>query len=131
MKQEKLEDAAIRFAIRFACGFCKNDDEKTFIAGAKSDAAKNYWFEEFKKEIVMNKELEEAAEKFYPPTTTDLICSPKLVRDAFVAGAKWQEKIMYSEEEVYELLKNYQSNYSYANNEIGLKKWFEEFKKNF
>ena len=29
----------------------------------------------------MDKELEEAAERFYPPTTTDLICSPKLVRD--------------------------------------------------
>jgi hypothetical protein len=40
-----------------------------------------------------------------------------------------QIQIMYSEEEVYELLKNYQSNYSYASNEIGLKKWFEEFKK--
>lgn len=36
--------------------------------------------------------LEEAAEKFYPPKTTDLICSPKLVRDAFIAGAKWQQE---------------------------------------
>ena len=38
----------------------------------------------------MKTELEEAAEKFYPPKTTDLICSPKLVRDSFIAGAKWQ-----------------------------------------
>ena len=37
----------------------------------------------------MKTELEEAAEKFYPPKTTDLICSPKLVRDSFIAGAKW------------------------------------------
>lgn len=36
----------------------------------------------------MKTELEEAAEKFYPPKTTDLICSPKLVRDSFIAGAK-------------------------------------------
>ena len=37
----------------------------------------------------MEKEnLEEAAKEFYPPSTTDLICSPKLVRDAFIAGAK-------------------------------------------
>ena len=36
--------------------------------------------------------LEEAAEKFYPPKTTDLICSPKLVRDSFIAGAKWQQE---------------------------------------
>ena len=36
--------------------------------------------------------LEEAAERFYPPKTSDLICSPKLVRDAFNAGAKWQQE---------------------------------------
>jgi hypothetical protein len=77
----------------------------------------------------MDKELEEAAERFYPPTTTDLICSPKLVRDAFIAGGNHMVERMYSEKEVLELLKTYQSNYSYANNEIGLKKWFEEFKK--
>ena len=35
----------------------------------------------------------------------------------------------YSEEEVYKILLNYQSNYPYASNEIGLKKWFEEIKK--
>ena len=44
--------------------------------------------------------LEEAAQKFYPPTTTDFICSPKLVRDGFIAGAKWQAERMYSEEEL-------------------------------
>ena len=50
----------------------------------------------------MNKQetLEEAAEKFYPPKTTDLICSPKLVRDSFIAGAKWQQEKMYSEEDM-------------------------------
>ena len=45
--------------------------------------------------------LEESAERFYPPKTTDLICSPKLVRDAFKAGAKWQQEqildFLYSE----------------------------------
>ena len=59
-----------------------------------------------------NKEtLEEAAEKFYPPKTTDLICSPKLVRDSFIAGAKWQIgkqiKNMYSEEEVRKMFSKY------------------------
>jgi hypothetical protein len=42
--------------------------------------------------------LEEAAKEFYPPTTTDLICSPKLVRDAFVAGGKHMAERMYSEQ---------------------------------
>lgn len=41
--------------------------------------------------------IEEAAAKFYPPTTTDLICSPKLVRDAFIEGAKWKAERNYFE----------------------------------
>ena len=60
--------------------------------------------------------LEEAAERYAD-------------RDSFIAGAKHASERMYSEEEVYELLKTYQSSYSYANNEIGLKKWFEDLKK--
>lgn len=44
--------------------------------------------------------FEEAAEKFYPPTTTDFICSPKLVRDGFIAGAKWQQERSYSFDEL-------------------------------
>ena len=36
----------------------------------------------------MSKELELEAEQFYPIKTDDLICSPKLVRDAFIAGAR-------------------------------------------
>jgi len=44
-------------------------------------------------------------------------------------GAECKAERMYSEEEVLELLKTYQSSYSYANNEIGLKKWFEDLKK--
>jgi hypothetical protein len=48
----------------------------------------------------MDKELEEAAERFYPPTTTDLICSPKLVRDSFIAGGNHMAERMYSEEDM-------------------------------
>ena len=69
--------------------------------------------EDDKYKIIIPKEepkqetIEEAAEKFYPPKTTDLICSPKLVRDSFIAGAKWQQeqdKNKYSEEEVLDIL---------------------------
>jgi hypothetical protein len=38
----------------------------------------------------MKETIEQASESFYPLQTTDLICSPKLVRDAFIAGATWQ-----------------------------------------
>jgi hypothetical protein len=44
------------------------------------------------KELCEQETLEEAAKNFYPPITTDLICSPKLVRDAFIVGAKWQQE---------------------------------------
>ena len=69
--------------------------------------------------------LEEAAEEFYPPTTTDLICSPKLVRDAFIAGANYQAERMYSEEEVLQLLLRLKLTDSYDN----LHDWFQIFKK--
>lgn len=42
----------------------------------------------------------------------------------FIAGAKWQQERMYSEEEVIELLNNCR-----GENPIDIKKWFEQFKK--
>jgi hypothetical protein len=73
-----------------------------------------------------------------PKQLTDLEIAIKLeeidreeyqsVKD-FSRGAKWQARRMYSEEEVYNILLKYQTSYSYANNEIGLKHWFEQYKK--
>ena len=105
-------------------------------------------YEELKQEI-----LEKAAEKFYPPKTTDLICSPKLVRDSFMAGAKWQQEPeqffnddraktleksieyllkkqerMYSEEEVLRIITECKSYLSFGD-EFDEIKWFEQFKK--
>jgi hypothetical protein len=45
-KQETVEEAAARYA----CGWGEDDDEKSFIAGAKSYAARDYWFKQFKKD---------------------------------------------------------------------------------
>jgi hypothetical protein len=53
------------------------------------------------KQLKKQETLEEAAEEFYPPITTDLICSPKLVRDAFIAGANYQAERMYSDMQEY------------------------------
>ena len=78
---------------------------------------------------IQQETLEEAAKEFYPPTTTDLICSPKLVRDAFIAGAKWQAERMYSEEEVLELLWKREWSYEYSMPFITVDQWFEQFKK--
>ena len=79
----------------------------------------------------MKTELEEAAEKFYPPKTTDLICSPKLVRDSFIAGAKWQQEKSYSEEESIQKIIDYVDFQFNTNGELNseIKKWFNQFKK--
>ena len=81
--------------------------------------------------------VKEAAEKFYPPKTTDLICSPKLVRDSFIAGAKWQQKQsknLYSEEDLREAFRQGEQNISYSetyglDSKLTEQEWFEQFKK--
>jgi hypothetical protein len=70
--------------------------------------------------------LKDGSKQFVPKQET---LEELAYRIAYIAGANEKAEKMYSEEEVYGLLKTYQSNYSYANNEIGLKKWFEDLKK--
>ena len=69
---------------------------------SKQETTGKEFYESADKVITVERQetLEEAAEKFYPPKTTDLICSPKLVRDAFIVGANYQSQRMYSEEEL-------------------------------
>lgn len=103
---------------------------KEFLENQKQTDEKGrpltYWggLEENKQETV-----KEAAERFYPPKTTDLICSPKLVRDSFIAGAKWQQEKMYSEEEVHKILGSYSANKEVFSPRYTYNKWFEQFKK--
>jgi hypothetical protein len=79
--------------------------------------------------------LEEAAKNFYQPITTNLICSPKLVRDAFIVGAKWQQEQMYSKEEVRQMLWEL-GDVLFNNNQNGIKegdpeKYIEEIIQQF
>ena len=50
-----------------------------------------------------------------------------------IAGAKWQQKRMYSEEECYKTLHNLMTDIKLQgliiNDDIDLKKWFNQFKK--
>ena len=73
--------------------------------------------------------LEEAAENYgwrvKTNTFSDQVKANELAESAkqdFIAGAKWQAKRMYSEEEVYNLLLQFP-------NEKELDVWFEQFKK--
>ena len=78
----------------------------------------------------MNKEkLEEAAERLYP--FIDELASKR----SFIEGAKWQQERMYSEEEVYNLIKAFNKHtllirHLEMGNSLDVKDWFEQFKKN-
>jgi len=74
--------------------------------------------------------LEEAAEKRIPTSTKvwDLI---ETRRSDFKAGAKWQAKRMYSEEEVLEILREFYKVASLKDFPLvtTIPLWFEQFKK--
>lgn len=81
----------------------------------------------------MSQETLEEAAKAYAKTITNLPQWNEHDASIFIAGAKWQAKKMYSEEEVLNLLNKFAI---YANDEIGRTivdentiKWFEENKK--
>jgi hypothetical protein len=58
----------------------------------------------------------------------------KYEKTGFIKGAKWQEKRMYSEEEVLELLSNFNTHTLKLQklkigNSFNAKEWFNQFKK--
>jgi hypothetical protein len=82
------------------------------------------------KELTIEKErnnkqetIEEAAERMY---------QNKAAQRIFIKGAKWQQKRMYSEEECYKTLHNLMTDIKLQglviNDDIDLKRWFEQFK---
>ena len=93
----------------------------------------------------MKTELEEAAERFYPipkggsmwmPSRDDLIKANK--QEGFIEGAKWQQKRMYSEEEVEIIIQKLMNDVHcgdlcYGDNVIDFKlsprQWFKQYKK--
>lgn len=60
--KETLEEAAERYESTFE-EFSQGTESIDFIAGAKSDAARDYWFEKFQKEVENKETLEEVADK--------------------------------------------------------------------
>ena len=82
----------------------------------------------------MKTELEEAAKKYANkkgdiPTTK---LEDAIFKQGFIDGAKWQQeqnKKLYSEEEVHEIILSYQNNVENSPNHITYNEWFEQFKK--
>ena len=76
------------------------------------------------KEETKQETVEEAAEK-YAEENNDCYTNDYY---GFIAGAKWQQERMYSEEEVFKLLCDF--NYDLNIDEVkDINKWFEQFKK--
>jgi hypothetical protein len=89
-----------------------------------------YTSQDFLNEVCWNKPkeetLEEAAEKYAEGKSSNFTFRTTHIRD-FSAGAKWQQeqdKKMYSEKEVLEILNDCR-----GENPIDIDKWFEQFKK--
>ena len=74
--------------------------------------------------------LEEAAEKFRSnnPGTMQGGNNTKIL-NAFIAGAKWQQERSYSEEELLDLLFDFQIHRNDLENCVEAREWFEQFKK--
>ncbi len=53
----------------------------------------------------------------------------KNCNESFMAGAKWQQERMYSEEEVHKILGSYSANKEVFSYKYTYNKWFEQFKK--
>jgi hypothetical protein len=100
-EEVKIEDYGTLYNFRYLILIPQEEPKQEFLLFDKERA--NTITSEGQKTVrelqntIQQETLEEAAKEFYPPTTTDLICSPKLVRDAFLAGAKWQAERMYSD----------------------------------
>jgi hypothetical protein len=82
----------------------------------------------------MNKELEKAVEKYVEDfdlsfyNTVEEIPVKEFGKKDFIEGAKWQAKIMYSEEEVKQIIEATLIQYSdYLLADIP--EWFEQFSK--
>ena len=67
--------------------------------------------------------LEEAANKTY------CFYGDVELREAFELGAKWQQERSYSEEEVLDLLFDFQIHRNDLENCVEAREWFEQFKK--
>ena len=79
----------------------------------------------------MNETLEEAGEKLYPNRESFLYRFQNIERLAFTEGAKWQQKRMYTEQEVLHLLDTLWDRLDRwynetEDNEFNLRKWFDE-----
>jgi hypothetical protein len=111
-------------------GYSKSETKLVGVEFTLKDGSKQF--------IPKIETLEEAAKKYSNiPVNTVIDTEERYFNsnvrdyDSFIEGAKWQEKRMYSEEEVLKLLNLFAE---YANDEIGrtivvADKWFEQYKK--
>jgi hypothetical protein len=132
MKKIDVElDCTHDIVIKYGVAECQNCGlEESKISKQLTDLEIAIKLEEIKREEQQQETLEEAALSFLPHSEvehdTDFIIG-------FEFGAKWQAKRMYSEEEVFNLLNNFNKDTLKLRslklgNSFNVKEWFEQFK---
>ena len=71
--------------------------------------------------------LEEAAEKYVNSFEFGIAHPRRVCKNAFINGAKWQQEISYSEDDLEEAFKSGFTN-CYNHHNITFGEWFEQFK---
>jgi hypothetical protein len=125
-----------------------------FIAGAKSDTARDYWYSKFKQELGQKVGQVVQVERMYSEEDIENSIKPKqqtleeVVENIFglvdpilgksdyrlgyerglIDGAKWMEERMYTEKEVLKLLITFSDDRTFLKKDVAIQ-WFEQFKK--
>ncbi len=104
----------------------------TTLEIAKNIAAIGISTKELKEITVKQETLREAARKLYPNGCDGTNRSAEIYRRVFVEGAKWQQKQdknLYSKEDMYKLIDDYQAWLVKTNQVVKtFKEWFESNK---
>jgi hypothetical protein len=73
--------------------------------------------------------LEEAAEKYHNKISKKRNTQLGVPSEDFIAGVKWQQQRMYSEEDIHKIVESYQNTMENNPTYITYNQWFEQFKK--
>ena len=73
--------------------------------------------------------LEEVAEKYVDSFEYGIAHPRRVCKNAFINGAKWQQERSYSEEEVLNMINDYDASQILFNEKYTYNEWFEQYKK--
>jgi len=102
MEESKIKDSAVsyidrRFSVSYQVTTFQNLHIETYMEGVKSEVAKEYWYEQFKEEILSLKESNEELLIPFPPK--ELECRDGKEIKVWMKG--WEEGVLSQEAKEY------------------------------